>query len=42
MDITRPFNGWNCIGGTMVDMLASSPVEGWLEPRSGQSKDYMK
>jgi hypothetical protein len=30
----------NCIGGVMVNVLASSAVDGGFEPRSGQSKDY--
>ena len=31
---------FNCIGGVMVTMLASSVVGHGLEPQSGQSKDY--
>jgi hypothetical protein len=30
----------NCIGGVMVNVLASSSVDGGFEPRSGKSKDY--
>ena len=30
----------DCIGGVMVNMLASSPVDRGFEPRSGQTKDY--
>jgi hypothetical protein len=29
-----------CIGGVMVCMLASSAVDRWFEPQSGQTKDY--
>ena len=29
----------NLIGGVMVSMLASSAVDRWFEPRSGQTKD---
>ena len=28
------------IGGVMVRVLASSVVDHWFEPRSGQPKDY--
>ena len=31
---------WNHIGGVMVSVLVSSVVDRWLEPRSGQTKDY--
>jgi hypothetical protein len=30
----------NRIGGVMVSVLASSAVDRWFEPRSGQNKDY--
>jgi hypothetical protein len=29
----------NRIGGVMVKVLASSPLDRWFEPRSGQTKD---
>ena len=32
---------WDCIGGVVVSVLASSAVDDfWFEPRSGQTKDY--
>ena len=31
---------WDCIGGVVVSVLASSAVDDGFEPRSGQSKDY--
>ena len=31
---------FNCIGGVMVSVLASSVVDRGFEPRSGQTKDY--
>ena len=31
--------GFNSIGGVMVSMLASSAVDRWFEPRSGQTND---
>ena len=31
---------YNCIGGVMVTVLASSAVDRVFEPRSGQTKDY--
>ena len=30
----------NPVGGIMVSVLASSVVDRWYEPRSGQTKDY--
>jgi hypothetical protein len=30
----------NRIDGVMVSVLASSAVDRWFEPRSGQTKDY--
>jgi hypothetical protein len=34
------FHHQNNIGGVMVSVLASSAVDRWFEPRSGQTKDY--
>jgi hypothetical protein len=31
---------WNNIGGIMASALASSAVDCWFEPRTGQTKDY--
>ena len=31
---------WNCIGGVMVSVFASSAVDRGFEPRSDQTKDY--
>ena len=31
---------FNHIGGVMVRVLTSSAIDCWLEPRSGQTKDY--
>jgi hypothetical protein len=31
----------NCVGGVMVGVLALSVVDCGLEPRSGQTKDYI-
>jgi hypothetical protein len=33
-------NQKHSIGGVMVSVLASSAVDHWFEPRSGQTKDY--
>ena len=30
----------NCIGGVMVNVLASSAVDSGFDPRSGQTKDF--
>ena len=30
----------NRIGGVMVSVLASSTIDHWFEPRSGQTEDY--
>jgi hypothetical protein len=31
---------YNLIGGVMVSVLASSAVDRWCEPWSGQTQDY--
>ena len=31
---------WGCIGGVVVNVIASSAVDDGFEPRSGQTKDY--
>ena len=31
---------WDCIGGVVVNVIASSAVDDGFEPRSGQTKDY--
>ena len=32
---------WGCIGGVVVNVIASSAVDDGFEPRSGQTKDYI-
>ena len=36
------YPGSNRIGGVMVSVLTSSAVDRGFEPRSGQTKDYIK
>ena len=40
--IQRSYSELNRIGGVMISVLASSAVERGFEPRSGQTKDYVR